>query len=247
MPTPIETLNAALTWQHFDIIDSTNNYLLDAGQPVNQLVSANKQTKGRGRRQKNWVDEGNSLLFSLSTAFNPTMDMSAWPIQVAITLAQHLNTLTPTPILIKWPNDLYLFNQEQQWGKCCGILIESSMGQQGKMVTGIGINLSPMPHIEADYPIAHVPLSMDKETLLIQLANQLFLAWEQFIISPQVNPILFMPMDFLKGKTFSAIDTYTQQSHRGLGIGINAQGHYQLQQDTQIITLSSQQHIRDIV
>lgn len=241
------TLSSSLTWQHFDIIDSTNNYLLAADQPVNQLVSAERQTQGRGRRKKQWIDGGKSLLFSLSTTFNPQLDVSAWPVQVAMILTQVLTPLTPFPIQIKWPNDLYILDAQQQWGKCAGILIESSIGKQTKMVTGVGLNLAPIKNIDTDYPVGHITTSVDKDLLLILLANELFTGWKNFLLNPLVNPNKFIAMDYLRSKTFSAIDAHTQQTHHGIGIGINTQGHYQLQQGQQTIVLSSQQHIRDIV
>lgn len=239
-------LSPSLTWQHFDVIDSTNSYLLAADQPVNQLVSAERQTQGRGRRKKHWIDEGKSLLFSLSTAFDSQLDVSAWPIQVAITLTKVLTPLTLSPIQIKWPNDLYILGEQQQWGKCAGILVESSIGKQAKMVTGIGLNFAPIKDIKADYAVGHITTHVDKDQLLLLLANELLASWEIFLLNPVVNPSEFMSMDYLSGKTFSAVDAHTQHSHRGVGIGINAQGHYQLQQGQHTIILSSQQHIRDI-
>lgn len=241
-------LYSPLSWKHFDIIDSTNNYLLDPSQPVNQLVSADQQTQGRGRRQKKWIDEGESLLFSLSMAFDPKVDCSAWPIQVAMTLTKRLAVLVSQPIQIKWPNDLYSCNELQQWGKCAGILVESNLGKQGKMVTGVGINLAPIKRrVSSDYRIAYLALRLDKKELLFTLANQLFLDWEQFLLNPVVNSDDFHNIDFLNKKIFSAVDAHTQKVFKGVGEGINSQGHYRLKYDNKTIILNSQQHIRDIV
>lgn len=165
-------LHPDLLWQHTCEIDSTNSCLLKSEQPINKLLSADKQTQGRGRRQQQWFDEGRSALFSLSTACALDNDISAWPIQVAITVAQNLNALltqhnhksnhkNTTSVAIKWPNDLYLVGNnndnndndtENNTGKFCGILVESTpfneplsdTKKHRKIVTGVGINLAPI-------------------------------------------------------------------------------------------------------
>lgn len=252
-----------LTWQHKDCVASTNTYLLDAKQPPNQLISAERQAQGRGRRGQTWVDSGDSALFSLSTAFPVGTDISAWPIQVAITLADSLNRLLahankttfsnpPHAIQIKWPNDLYTLHHGQ-WGKCGGILVESTLSQsqqQGKIVTGVGLNLAPLHGItlHSDYPIAHLPtvittMTTDKKQLIALLGNQLWQAWQAFSQQPSVDPMHYQTLDYLYGKSFTATDTHDNMAS-GRGAGINSQGHLLVQQPSGQIALSAQQRIR---
>ncbi len=242
-----------------DCIDSTNTFLLDDRQPPNQLCSAEHQTQGRGRRGQTWADSGDSALFSISGAFPPGLDLSAWPIQVAITLADSLNRLiahakadkTPQPgVKIKWPNDLYC-NHHGQWGKCGGILVESRIGRQGKIVTGIGLNSAPLRGItiDSDYPITHLPTLLqrcvaDKKQLIVILTNRLWQAWQVFIQQPNVKVKHYQTLDYLYGKSLSATDTYNQCVTHGIGAGINAHGHLLLQTPTGTVALSSQQRIR---
>ncbi len=239
------SLNPQLSYRHFDQIDSTNSYLMDSQQAINQLVSADIQHNGRGRRQQKWVDEGESLLFSLSTALPCGINVNAWPVQVAITLAQTIKTISQDKPFIKWPNDLYVKNQHNQLGKCAGILVESSIGKHNKIVTGVGMNLAPLKHApKADYPVAHLSLLMDKQSAVICLGNALFEAWETFIQAPQVSPEIYHPYDMLANQTFIAFDNNTDEETIGIGMGINEQGELLVQQAGRITTLTSQQRIR---
>lgn len=255
-------LTSALKWRHVDCVDSTNHFLLDSRQPPNQLFSTNRQTQGRGRRGQTWTDNGDSALFSLSAAFPVATDISAWPIQVAITLADSLNRLlktadNETAVCIKWPNDLYtpcLASRRNEWGKCGGILVESNVGStpngQGKVVTGIGLNLAPLPQIrQSDYPITHLPLTIsqlfdDKTQLIAVLANRLWAAWQAFIKQPTVDPSLYQNWDLLHGKSLNATDVHHYTVTQGIGVGINANGHLLIQQADQTVALSAQQRIR---
>lgn len=237
----------SLIHHHFERLDSTNDYLLDNHQPVNQLVSAEFQNKGRGRRQQQWVDEGESLLFSLSTELPKGLNASAWPVVVAITLVETLKTMTTEKLLIKWPNDLYVKNAKQQLGKCAGILVESNLGKHSKIVTGIGINLAPLNQsLDSDYPIAHLSLNNDKKTAIANLGHALFVAWQQFINNPHVNPKAYQPYDMLANQTLIATNSNNNEETLGIGLGINEQGQLLLQQAGRMISLTSQQRIRVI-
>ncbi len=259
-------LNPALRWQHFSEIDSTNAYLL-AQASTQQLVSADVQTQGRGRHQQRWVDEGSSALFSLSCQRPAGVDISAWPVQVALTLSESFNTLLahfssrdatathfPKPsVNIKWPNDLYI-QQQGQWGKFAGILIESTVmpsqalpksSPRGKVVTGVGVNLAPLQQtISKDYPATFIDLPLDKMTLIPLLVNRLWLAWQQFIMHPYIDVVAYQRVDYLFEREIVATNMHSGSELRGIGGGINACGHLRLYQDGVEQLLTSQQRIR---
>ncbi len=238
-------LHPAITYRHFTCIDSTNAYLMSNELPCPYLVSAGTQTAGHGRRQQAWVDEGNSLLFSLATAFIPPLNVGAWAVQVAITLANILPTFSDQHFFIKWPNDLYVKNVDGSYGKCAGILAESSIGRQGKMVTGVGINLSPLQTIiNSDYAIAHINVSVNYSVLLKHLANELYWQWQDFLQSPAVNPEAYARYDMLLDKMLLATDMHNNKEIVGQGCGINEQGQLLLQQHGRLVELTTQHHIR---
>ena len=238
-------LHSDITYQHFEIIDSTNAFLMQSEQPINQLVSADKQSTGKGRRKQKWVDEGTSLLFSLSTQFDVGIDFSAWPLQVAISLIETLLAMTSQRIKIKWPNDLYTQNASGKYGKCAGILAESSLGKTGKMVTGVGLNFAPLSHpIASDYPISHLSIEKDKKDCLFILSNALYEAWKAFLSSASIDPKTFAKYDYLAGNMLIATDTNTHQQTIGQAVGVNHKGQLLIQQHGRIATLTSQQKIR---
>lgn len=244
MPDKI-ILHPAITHCHFSEIDSTNSHLMRSSSPCPQLISADTQTAGRGRRQQQWVDEGRSLLFSLATAFDTCTDVSAWSIQVAITLAAELQAFTKQRLLIKWPNDLYTTVAKGGYGKLAGILVESSIGKSGKMVTGVGINLSPLhSQITCDYPLAYLHTNADNSTLLNSLANALYRQWQEFLTTPTVDEQDFARYDMLFGKSLLATDSNTGKETVGQGHGINAKGQLLIQQHGDLQALTSLQRIR---
>lgn len=246
-------LTPELTWQHFDVIDSTNAYLLTGDEPTEQLISAERQTAGRGRRQQQWVDEGDSALFSLSTGFEKGTDISAWPIQVAVSLAQGLNALyahfyptsSAAPVVkIKWPNDLYIKNQGS-WGKFGGILTESKIGKQCKVVAGIGLNLAPIHSASnKDYAIAFIDLPLAKKDLIAVLTNRLFADWQQFLQQPRLSVSDYCQLDYLRDQSLIATDLHSGEQQQGIGAGINAHGHLLLKQGEKTLALTAQQRIR---
>jgi|GEM_PF-4219591 len=252
-----DTLNPALTWRHFEVIDSTNTYLLYAEQPINQLISTDKQRKGRGRHGQRWFDNTNSLLFSLSTGFVPDKDLSAWPVQLSIVVADVLDALgrclasrrdqpsiTAPDIRIKWPNDLYT-KTHGQWGKFGGILVESQIGKIGKMVSGIGINLSAINVSEnMDYPFIHLDLPVKKQRLLFILANELFAAWQRFVEQPVIEPEAYQAYDYVLNKKLIATDMGSGKRLCGTGSGVNHQGQLMLRNSQGRFALTSQQRIR---
>lgn len=124
-------------------IDSTNNYA-----KVNienfadrTIIHAKRQTSGRGRLTRHWVDlgEGNlfmSIVLKPSETFNEIYPNITQYLSVALCKVLESYGLTPQ---IKWPNDVLIDGK-----KIAGILSESVM-QGGKfkgLVVGIGVNLN---------------------------------------------------------------------------------------------------------
>lgn len=137
----------AAAGQHCDVaieplIDSSNARLLDraaAGAVAPQLLLAEAQSAGRGRRQRAWLGRyGESILLSL--LLRPTRPPSQWPglaVAAGVALAEALDQAGATAIGLKWPNDLVLGS-----GKLGGLLVEAAAGSAGggAVVIGLGLN-----------------------------------------------------------------------------------------------------------
>lgn len=132
-------------------VDSTNRYL-DRMAPAERhghAVIADRQTAGRGRRDRRWHSPaGGNLYFSLGWRFRRTdLPLSTLPLLAAVAAAEALRRFGLDGHGIKWPNDI-LFEGK----KLAGILVElKSAGTATCAIVGIGINLD-MPAPDGEDP-----------------------------------------------------------------------------------------------
>lgn len=131
------------TRHHLAECGSTNTealkHLRDGGGPL--VLSASRQTQGRGRLGRVWQSDDAALKFSLALPLPAELDLSGLSLAIGCTVADVLDP-SGERIRLKWPNDLFL-----DGAKLGGILIETVPlpGQQRGVVIGIGINLQPLP------------------------------------------------------------------------------------------------------
>ena len=126
-----------------EVIDSTNNY---AKSNIDNLadktvIHALRQTLGRGRLSRSWVDLGQGILF-MSVLLKPSQKY----VGVYPNLTQYMSVCLckilekyGTESQIKWPNDVLIDGK-----KIAGILSESVV-QGGKfkgIILGVGVNLN---------------------------------------------------------------------------------------------------------
>lgn len=133
--------------RHLAECGSTNTealaHLRDGGGPL--ILSAERQTAGRGRLGRSWQSDDAALTFSLARSFPAELDLSGLSLAVGCTVADVLDP-PGERIRLKWPNDLFL-----DGAKLGGILIETVPlpGERRGVVIGIGLNLQALPP-EAD-------------------------------------------------------------------------------------------------
>ena len=126
----------------FDEINSTNAYLLEHYQTLEQgtVCLAETQTAGRGRRGRTWFSpESQNLYFSILWHYKQEEleNLPALSLVVSLIIAEALQVQNVQGIQIKWPNDVYY-----QGKKMGGILIETKANREGiHLVIGIGLNL----------------------------------------------------------------------------------------------------------
>lgn len=126
---------------------STNGDLIDrivSGEtiPEGYWLVADRQTSGRGRQGRNWLDAPGNFMGSTVVRLLPSdplpqslsfvAAMAAYEVVVA-----HLSA--PQSLVIKWPNDLMLAG-----AKISGILLERV---EHTAVVGIGVNLAAAPQL----------------------------------------------------------------------------------------------------
>ncbi|NKB32994.1 MAG: biotin--[acetyl-CoA-carboxylase] ligase [Pseudomonadales bacterium] len=137
----INSTNSIANLHVFSELDSTNaeaGRLLGSGVEGVQLIIANSQSAGRGRRGRIWVSpSGSGLYLSLVYPFSINADaLQGLSLITAISTHTAIQDFGARNLQLKWPNDILVGNK-----KLSGILLESrSENNQTWVVFGIGIN-----------------------------------------------------------------------------------------------------------
>jgi BirA family transcriptional regulator, biotin operon repressor / biotin---[acetyl-CoA-carboxylase] ligase len=117
---------------------STNSALMAQGPGSPELLAAESQKAGRGRRGRRWhARPGLDIAFSLARPIRrPARELAALSLVAGVAAARALRALGARAASLKWPNDLVT-----QAGKLGGILVETRTQPGGSLaVVGIGIN-----------------------------------------------------------------------------------------------------------
>ena len=129
---------------YFNETDSTNTRAKDLaikGAPEGTLVVSEKQTKGRGRKGRNWFSPSRGGIYT-SLILRPRIPPNEAPkmtLLTAVAVAETLHSLTQLKANIKWPNDILINGK-----KIAGILTEISteMDAIDYIVVGLGMNVN---------------------------------------------------------------------------------------------------------
>ena len=126
----------------FGEIDSTNDEArrtIMSGLAGSNLIIANSQNSGRGRRGRKWVSPAGGIYMSLTLPLNESLiQPQALSLVSAISVKQSLESWSQVPIKLKWPNDLLVEGK-----KLAGILLELQTSEpMDHIVFGVGINYS---------------------------------------------------------------------------------------------------------
>lgn len=114
-----------------------------AGAAEGLVIGADHQTRGRGRRGRDWrAQPGDALLFSV--LLRPGGDVEAagvLPVLAAVAVTDALGDAAG----VIWPNDVVVGGR-----KVCGILCEMGADEAGVdwVVAGIGINVRGVPALD---------------------------------------------------------------------------------------------------
>lgn len=142
-------------------IDSTNLFARQQameGAAEGLVVMADAQSRGKGRRGKNWVSpRGVNVYFSV--ILRPAVAPEKIPLltlMAGVASARALRNITDLEIKIKWPNDLLIREK-----KVAGILTEAELSQ-GFVILGIGVNVN-WPRAEMPEELRQVATSLYAE------------------------------------------------------------------------------------
>jgi birA, biotin-[acetyl-CoA-carboxylase] ligase region len=222
----------------YSSIDSTNKAAKEMAlnsAPEGTLIVSDRQTEGRGRRDRRWYSpEGRGLWFSV--ILRPPIPPQKVP---QFTFISALGTLQAiqeldekVPVNIKWPNDLLIRNR-----KVCGILTELAPGREKSdaVIVGIGLNVN-FKH--SDFPGELLPIATslsiesgrkwDRLGLLATICKKLENLYEQYL-QTGFEPIRrdWESRAFRIGREIS-IRTDGEEL-KGIFLGINGEGALLLQ------------------
>ncbi len=144
-----------------DSVDSTNDMAVlqaQKGMQEGTVILADSQTKGKGRRDRQWYSEPNVGIY-ISTFLKsslPPEQMAQITLVAGVALVQAINDYSQAQAFLKWPNDIVLNHK-----KVAGILCESYQGgDHTGVVLGIGINVN---HSRFPVSLQHIATSLAME------------------------------------------------------------------------------------
>jgi len=129
---------------HMDEVDSTNRMAKDLairGVPEGALVIAEKQTRGRGRMDRDWFSPPGGGIY-MTIVLRPSLPPAEAPkitLLTGVALAESLREISRIEARIKWPNDIVIKGK-----KLAGILTELSaeIDAINFVLIGIGVNVN---------------------------------------------------------------------------------------------------------
>ncbi|MBO6282201.1 MAG: biotin--[acetyl-CoA-carboxylase] ligase [Alphaproteobacteria bacterium] len=125
---------------NFDTVESTNDTAKEYSRTAtdNFVITADKQTAGRGRRGRRWVSLDGNLFCSIGLKFE-LKHLGKLVLLSSLSLLQAIKNLKPdADVKLKWPNDVLL-----NGAKVSGMLLEK--GADDFMIVGIGVNIKQSP------------------------------------------------------------------------------------------------------
>ena len=199
------------------------------------VVHALRQTNGRGRLNRTWVDLGeNNLFFSIvlkpSTGFKALYSNLTQYASVILCKIFENYGLNPK---VKWPNDVMIDGQRKICGILCETVIENN--ELKGIILGIGINLNASKEDVENIPDRVVTAlnletgaSVNPDAFLNEFLGEFFKTYDEFLS----KGFDFIMNDYLKRNCFLEKDLSVQvlnEVKSGYAKGVNDNGELILQ------------------
>ncbi len=141
------------------------------------LVSAEKQTNGRGRFGKKWISKKGNLYISIFFKLDQNrISFKQFAILNAFLIRKIISKNINKNIQIKWPNDL-IFNKK----KFCGILQETvNFDHFNFLIVGIGINTNTAPKNKS-FQSTCLKNIIDKKVNNNKILKEILIYYEKFL------------------------------------------------------------------
>ena len=224
--------NLLYLYHHFSSLDSTNTlavHMAEQGAEHGTVIHADRQTGGRGRGGRRFESPAGGLYFSL--ILRPKLEPADLPL---ITLAAgtglclSLREAVSVPVMMKWPNDLYLYER-----KLGGILTESGSIRAGKaefVVIGVGLNLTTelkqfSPELqEKGISLAQIAVDIpETDNLLPLFVNELQRAAQRLANDKAQLLADWREFDYLQGRALRYVRHEGEIAATGIGLAEDGQ------------------------
>lgn len=223
---------------HYREIDSTNNkakQLAAEGACHGSLITADKQTAGRGRRGRTWLSEEADNIY-MTILLRPEFAPEKAPmltLVMAYSAAKAIREFTGLDIQIKWPNDL-VWNGR----KLVGILTEMSVKEGGidYVVIGVGVNVNTT-HFAEEVKETAVSLCQatgkkwKKEQLITEITKHFLEDYKLFEQTESLTPFQEVYNALLVNCGREVCILGEKESYRAKALGINAYGELLVQRE----------------
>ena len=216
-------------------IDSTNVFLKELANKQElenfTVVTAERQTKGKGQMGAVWVtEEGKNLIMSV---FVKEIDGNVegvfnLNVAVAVSIIEALETFGIPHLSIKWPNDIMSYNF-----KIGGILIENNIKANGKVnsVIGLGLNVNQTDFVQmtkASSLKVVAERDFERDDILAAIVTRLQVNVQ--IVQNDVHVIWnkYLKLLFKKGIPMAFKNNLSNQNFMGIIETVNRHGQLQV-------------------
>ncbi len=122
-----------------DSVDSTNEYCKRVHAYKNLIVTAEKQTGGKGTKGRSFVSDKGGLYISVMRTYESFLSADAFKIMIdaCVAVCRTVESFGAKPV-IRWANDVLVGGK-----KICGTLIENTFSGSfiSRSIVGMGINV----------------------------------------------------------------------------------------------------------
>lgn len=210
----------------FPRIDSTNDFLKYNREEIPDctLVVSTFQTKGRGRRTKEFLSEEGGLYFSFMMRNTMNMQEVSFITSLAAVAVNRALSSLGIDTEIKWPNDIFLNDK-----KLCGILTEMVTDMEGynKIIIGIGINISnvfPEELKEIAISLLKAGHQINEITFLLNLFSQFEYLYNKFVQGDREEALkVLREKSYLMSKEICFLKDSVE--HKGTVVGLEENGN----------------------
>ena len=216
-------------WEDKEVTESTNDDAIRLSKETKQeffIISAQEQTKGRGRRGRQWISLKGNLFFSQGFKAD-IKDLGQLICLSSLSLYEVIKENLPInyQVNLKWPNDVLIDDC-----KVSGMLLEK--GENDYLIIGIGVNICVSPdNADLLYPVTDLKakgINIDRLVFLRSYINKFdnnYEIWQKSGFS-QIKKCWTQAV---KGLNDNILIQTTSEKIRGIFTGIGDNGELLLQ------------------